>query len=53
MPVLILTSVSKTNPRVLKLPVIKKSPTRRNGESLDFLPLIRQRVLKLQFYNFV
>ncbi|EFW37686.1 hypothetical protein HMPREF9554_01810 [Treponema phagedenis F0421] len=27
----------------------KKSSTRHKGESLEFLPLLRQRVLKLQF----
>ncbi|EFW36382.1 hypothetical protein HMPREF9554_03140 [Treponema phagedenis F0421] len=31
--------------RVLKLPVIKKSSTRRKGEPLELLPLVRLRVL--------
>ncbi|EFW39164.1 hypothetical protein HMPREF9554_00321 [Treponema phagedenis F0421] len=34
----------KLNLRVLKLPVIKKSPTRRKGETLELLPLVRLRV---------
>ncbi|WP_187427643.1 hypothetical protein [Treponema phagedenis] len=53
MAVLIFAVHGKMKPASLKTPYYKKSPTRRKGETLELLLLVRQRVLKLQFYGFV